>query len=74
MKRFETKWRWSLYYTVNVISDLHTVKWRGSPGSPVVETSPANAGGAGSIPGGEGKVPNASRPQKQNIKQKQYCM
>ena len=68
MKRFETRWRWRLYYTVNVLSDPHTLKWRDFPGSPVVKTSPSNAGGAGSIPGGEDKVPNASRPKKPEYK------
>ena len=43
------------------------------PGGPVVKTSPSNAGGAGSIPGRGAKVPPASRPKNQNIKQKQYC-
>ena len=44
------------------------------PGSPVVKTSPFNAGGAGSIPGRGAKIPRASRPENQNIKkQKQYC-
>ena len=37
----------------------------------MVETSPSNAGGAGSILGGRVKIPHASRPE--NIKQKQYC-
>ena len=35
------------------------------PGGPVVKTSPSNAGGA--------KIPHASQPKKQNIKQKQNC-
>ena len=43
------------------------------PGGPVVETSPSNAGGAGSIPGRGAKFPHASGPKNQNIKQKQYC-
>ena len=43
------------------------------PGGPVVKTLPSNAGGAGSIPGGRAKIPHASRPKKQNIKQKQHC-
>ena len=34
---------------------------------------PSNAGGAGSIPGRGAKVPHASQPKNQNIKQKQYC-
>ena len=48
------------------------------PGSPVVRTSPSNAGGAGSNPGQEAKIPHVSWPKKKkknpkNIKQKQYC-
>ena len=39
----------------------------------MVETSPSNAGGAGSIPGWGAKIPRASRPKNENIKQKQYC-
>ena len=45
---------------------------RDFPGGPVVETLHSNAGGVGSIPGGETKIPHASRPKNQNIKQKQY--
>jgi len=30
-------------------------------------------GGAGSVPGWGAKIPHASWPNKQNIKQKQYC-
>ena len=36
----------------------------------MVKTSPSNAGGAGSIPGGGAKSPRASGPKNQNIKQK----
>ena len=39
----------------------------------MVETSPSNAGGVGSIPGRGTKIPHASGPKKQNMKQKQYC-
>ena len=46
---------------------------RDFPGGPVVKTSPSNAGGAGSIPGWGAKIPYASGPKNQNIKQKQYC-
>ena len=42
-------------------------------GSPVVKTLPSNAGGVGSIPGWGAKVPHASGPKNQNIKQKQDC-
>ena len=46
---------------------------RDFPGGPMIKTLPSNAGGAGSIPGGEAKIPHASQPKNQNIKQKQYC-
>ena len=39
----------------------------------MVKTSPSNAGGAGSIPGWGAKIPHASWPKHQNMKQKQYC-
>ena len=39
----------------------------------MVKTSPSNAAGAGLIPGLGAKIPRASRPENQNIKQKQYC-
>ena len=39
----------------------------------MVETSPSNAGVVGSIPGRGAKIPHASWPKNQNIKQKQYC-
>ena len=34
---------------------------------------PSNAGGVGSIPGQGTKIPHASGPKIQNIRQKQYC-
>ena len=43
------------------------------PGGPVVMTSPLSAGGAGSSPGQGAKIPHASWPKNQNLKQKQYC-
>ena len=39
---------------------------------PVVKTLPTNVGGVGLIPGHEAKIPHASWPKNQNIKQKQY--
>ena len=39
----------------------------------MVKTSLPNAGGAGSVPGQGAKIPHASQPKDQNIKQKQYC-
>ena len=42
------------------------------PGSPIVKpSSPSSAEGVGSIPGQGTKIPCASWPQNQNIKQKQ---
>ena len=43
------------------------------PGSPVVKTLPYNAEGVGSMPGQGVKIPHASEPKNQNIKQKQNC-
>ena len=43
------------------------------PGGPVVKTSLSNADRADSIPGQGDKIPHASWPKRQNIKQKQYC-
>ena len=49
------------------------MRGRDFPGGPVVKTSPSNAGVAGSISGQGAKIPHASRPKNQNVKQKQYC-
>ena len=46
---------------------------RDFPGGPVIKTSPSIAGGVGSIPGRGAKIPHASWPKNQNVKQKQYC-
>ena len=46
---------------------------RDLPGGPVVKTSPSNAWGVGSVPGGVDNIPHASGSANQNIKQKQYC-
>ena len=43
------------------------------PGGSVVKTSPSSAGGESLIPGPGAKIPYASQPKNQNIKQKQYC-
>ena len=47
-------------------------QWRDFPDGPVVKTSLSNAEGEGAIPGQEAKIPHASWPKDQNIKQKQY--
>ena len=39
----------------------------------MARTSPSSGGGAGSIPGWAAKIPHASWPKSQNVKQKQYC-
>ena len=46
--------------------------WDSSDGL-VVKTSPSNARGNSSIPDQGAKIPHASGPKNQNIKQKQYC-
>ena len=58
---------------MTIIKKIRNSKCWDFPGSPVVKTSPSNAGGAGLIPGQGTKVPQASRPKNQNMKQKQYC-
>ena len=43
------------------------------PGGLVVKSLPFSAEDAGSIPGWRAKIPHASQPKKQNIKQMQQC-
>ena len=38
-----------------------------------LKTLPSTVGGTCLIPGWEAKIPDASQPKHQNIKQKQYC-
>ena len=45
---------------------------RGFPSGPAVTTSPSSVRGAGLNPGREAKIPHASWPKTQNMKQKQY--
>ena len=47
--------------------------WEDFPGSPVVKTPLSTAGNVDSIPDQGIKIPHASQPKNQNIKQKQYC-
>ena len=42
------------------------LNFRDLPSNPVVETSPSNAGGTGSIPGWGTKVPHVLKPKKIN--------
>ena len=44
----------------------------GLPGGSVVKTSPSSSGGVGSVPGQGTKIPRASWPKYQSIKQK-HC-
>ena len=60
-------WDWHIHTAVFKIDN------QGLPGRPVVETSPSNAGGVGSIPGWGAKISHALQPKNQNIKRKQYC-
>ena len=39
----------------------------------MVKTLPCSAGGASSVPGQTAKIPHASGPNHQKVKQKQYC-
>ena len=43
------------------------------PAGPVVKISPSSAKGEDSVPDKGLKIPRASRPEYQNIRQKQYC-
>ena len=43
------------------------------PGGPAVKTSPSNIGVVAWIPGQGAKIPHASQPKNQSIKQKQHC-
>ena len=64
------------------LGQAHAYTWRWAPGfhledkirdfpeGPVVKTLPSNAGGAGSIPGREAKIPHASQPKKPKHKKK----
>ena len=56
----------------NIFQTLKNV-FRDFPGSSVVKTSPSNARSVGLISRLGTKIPHASMPKNQNIKQKQYC-
>ena len=43
------------------------------PGGSVIKNPPSSARSASLIPSEGTKIPHASRPKNQNIKQKQYC-
>ena len=48
-------------------------EYRDLPGSPLGKTSLFNAGGIDVVPGQRAKIPRASQPKNQNMKQKKYC-
>ena len=50
-----------------------STKMRDLPGDPVVKTSLSKAAGVGSIPRQRAKIPHASCPENQHIRQTQYC-
>ena len=66
---------WCLLIIFVFYQKIHALKHhtRDFPGGPVVKTSPSNAAGVGLIPGPGAKIPHASGPKNQHIKQKQYC-
>lgn len=47
------------------------MSWWDVPGGPVVRNSPSNVGGICWIPGQGTKIPRASWPKNQNVKQKE---
>ena len=57
---------------MGVLKQLKLQMWD-FPGGLVVENPPSNAGDAGLIPSRGTKIPLASWPKNQNVKQKQYC-
>ena len=68
---FNEEWMNGWIPTCNNVYKMH-----GSGTSLVVQRlrlHASNAGGAGLIPGRGAKIPHASRPKNQNIKQKQNC-
>lgn len=50
-----------------------TQDWGTSLAVQGVKTSPSSERAVGSIPGLKAKIPCASRPKNQNIRQKHYC-
>ena len=52
------------YHKMTIINTLR----RDFFGGLVVKTLPSNAGGMGSIPGLEARIPHGSQPKNQNIK------
>ena len=70
-KQIKTKMRY--HFITSRCAKIKKSDNRDFPGGPVVKTSPSNARGVGSIPGQGAKIPHASWPKHQNIKQKQYC-
>ena len=60
---------------LSMFFNLHLNRKRGMDflRGPVVKTLPFNVGGLGLMPGWGAKIPDASWPKSQNIKQKQYC-
>ena len=64
---------WFLVGSSSTMNLFKEYRKRDFPDRPVVETLPSNVGGAGLIPSPGAKIPHASGPKNQNIKQKQYC-
>lgn len=48
-------------------------EYRDLPGGPVGKTPPSDAAGIDVVPGQRAKIPHASQPKHQNMKQKKYC-
>ena len=79
-KLFKSSWikRWRnktqpLGTIVVICFDISKQQIRDFPGGPVVKNSPSKASGTGLIPHQGARIPHASWPKSQSIKQKQYC-
>ena len=62
IKIFRSEFQTSYKCILNLFAHIEH-DFRVFPGGPVVKTS-SNAGGAGLIPGGGGRIPHASEPKK----------
>ena len=62
----------SVYIYIHIYIWLEANQWN-LPGGPVVKTPPFNAASVGLMPSRGAKIPCASWPENQNIKQEWYC-
>ena len=70
--KLQTLGKYSTLRSTTAEADLK-MQWGHFPGGPGAKTSPSRTAGASWISGREAKIPHASWPKIQNIKQRQYC-